>query len=87
MVSSDYPIYIDKQIEHNSNYDVFEGHFMSPLVQYLPELVPKESQIARFQLILPTKWNDWPNKGLKPLCLHLAGTGDHVCDQHLYTIN
>ena len=51
---------------------------MSPLVQYLPELVPKESQIARFQLILPTNLMNWSNKGLKPLCLHLAGTGDHV---------
>ncbi|CAG2179994.1 unnamed protein product, partial [Oppiella nova] len=74
LVSPDHPIYIDSHTEHNANYDVYEGHFMSPLVQYLPELVPKESQIARFQLILP---NTWPHNQLKPICLHLAGTGDH----------
>ncbi|XP_054158242.1 protein ABHD18-like [Oppia nitens] len=74
LVANDHLIYIDSQTEHNSTYDVFEGHFMSPLVQYLPELVPKESQIAKFQLILPKQW---PQSGLKPVCLHLAGTGDH----------
>lgn len=29
----------------------------------------------RFQVILP---KTWPGK-FKPMCLHLAGTGDHVC--------
>ncbi len=84
MVSSDHQIYIDSQIEHNSCYDVFEGHFMSPLVQYLPELVPKESQIARFQLITPRNWS---HNRLKPVCLHLAGTGDHVRLQFLLIID
>lgn len=42
---------------------------------YLPGLVPKESIEAHFQVILPLKWRD---ENHKPICVHLAGTGDHV---------
>lgn len=42
---------------------------------YLPGLVPKESIEAHFQVILPLKWRD---EKYKPICVHLAGTGDHV---------
>ena len=28
-----------------------------------------------FQMVLPVKWQD---AHLKPVCIHLAGTGDHV---------
>lgn len=41
----------------------------------MPGLVPKESLNAHFQMILPLKWKD---EKYKPLCVHLAGTGDHV---------
>jgi len=29
-----------------------------------------------FQMILPKVW---PANGKRPVCIHLAGTGDHVC--------
>lgn len=29
-------------------------------------------------MILPKKWQT----KLRPVCLHLAGTGDHVCGRH-----
>ncbi|XP_067122768.1 protein ABHD18 [Centruroides vittatus] len=73
LVRHDYPIKIDK-VENCSHYKILEGHFLSPFVQYIPEVVPKEVETARFQMLLPTKW---PKNHLKPVCLHLAGTGDH----------
>jgi hypothetical protein len=51
-----------------------EGKFVTPLELYLPGLVPKVAQDAHFQIILPLKWKD---EDFKPVCLHLAGTGDH----------
>lgn len=73
LVPSDYPIVIDKVEEHTS-YRILEGHLISPLVQYLPEVVPKESHKAWFQVLLPKRWVTEP---LRPVCIHLAGTGDH----------
>lgn len=73
LVPSDYPIVIDKVEEHTS-YRILEGHLVSPLVQYLPEVVPKESHKAWFQVLLPRRWVTEP---LRPVCIHLAGTGDH----------
>jgi hypothetical protein len=74
LVDKDYPITIDKEIEKSATYSVFDGHFESPMVKYFGDMIPKESQTAKFQLVLPKKWND---SELKPLCIHLAGTGDH----------
>lgn len=37
--------------------------------------MPDQTKIAYFQVILPTKWS---SHKIKPICLHLAGTGDHV---------
>jgi len=37
--------------------------------------MPDQAKIAYFQVILPTKWG---SHKIKPICLHLAGTGDHV---------
>lgn len=48
---------------------------MTPMEFHLPGLVPKESIDAHFQMILPLKWK---NEKYKPICVHLAGTGDHV---------
>ncbi|XP_047511816.1 protein ABHD18 isoform X3 [Pieris napi] len=42
--------------------------------RYLPGIVPKIAQKAHFQMLLP---NHWPESSCKPVCLHLAGTGDH----------
>uniref|UniRef100_A0A2L2Y3C7 Protein ABHD18 n=1 Tax=Parasteatoda tepidariorum TaxID=114398 RepID=A0A2L2Y3C7_PARTP len=73
LVDPDYPVIIEK-IENHQNYKILDGHLISPFVHYLPEVVPEESKIARFQILLP---NTWPCEPLRPICLHLAGTGDH----------
>jgi Alpha/beta hydrolase domain containing 18 len=73
LVPKDYPIQILKE-ESNSECTIIEGKFMTPLELHLPGLVPDAAQDAHFQMILPKKWRD----DSKPVCLHLAGTGDHV---------
>lgn len=75
LVSSDHPIYVDKLVEDSEHYRVFDGHFLSPLVHHKADLIPRESHKAYFQLVLPQKW---PHRFLKPVCVQLAGTGDHV---------
>ncbi|KAL7016153.1 hypothetical protein ACKWTF_009944 [Chironomus riparius] len=73
LVPKDYPIQITKE-EESSECITIEGKFMTPLELHLPGLVPEESQDAHFQMILPKKWRE---ENFKPVCLHLAGTGDH----------
>jgi hypothetical protein len=63
------------QEENYSDCRIMEGHFLSPFVSSLPGIVPVESETAYFQVVLPKKWN---SDHYKPICLHLAGTGDHV---------
>lgn len=78
LVSSDYPVQILKD-EKTSDFRVLEGKFVSPLAQYLPGIVPQESIDAHFQILLPNKWKD---PQYKPMCIQLAGTGDHVSLLH-----
>lgn len=52
-----------------------EGQFESPFEKNLPGLMPEETKTAYFQMILP---KEWKSKKIRPICLHLAGTGDHV---------
>ncbi|XP_035220093.1 protein ABHD18-like [Stegodyphus dumicola] len=73
LVESDYPVIIDN-VEKHPNYQILDGHLLSPFVNHLPEVVPEESKIARFQVLLPNVWSFEP---MRPICLHLAGTGDH----------
>ncbi|KDR07135.1 hypothetical protein L798_02592 [Zootermopsis nevadensis] len=73
LVPNNYPITISKE-EDYSDFRIIEGHFLSPFVTNLPGIVPKESETAYFQVLLPKKWN---SSHYKPICLHLAGTGDH----------
>ncbi|XP_059578058.1 protein ABHD18 isoform X3 [Alligator mississippiensis] len=72
LVSRDYPVFIDK-VEEQSDCKILNGHFISPLAHYIPGILPTESIIARFQFIMPKKWNG----NYRPVCIHLAGTGDH----------
>ncbi|XP_012890326.1 PREDICTED: uncharacterized protein C4orf29 homolog [Dipodomys ordii] len=72
LVSSDYPVYIDK-MEEQSDCKILDGHFVSPMAHYVPGIMPIESVIARFQFIVPKEWNSKH----RPVCIHLAGTGDH----------
>jgi len=62
-----------KRFVHHKDLTV-EGDFLSPMVKYLGEFIPEEAQTAKFQMILPKKWS---HPKLKPICIHLAGTGDH----------
>ncbi|XP_002735130.1 protein ABHD18-like [Saccoglossus kowalevskii] len=72
LVDKDYPIYVDKD-ETRGECRIVEGHFLSPLQVHLPGIMPKEGEIAKFQFILPKTWKTRH----KPVCIHLAGTGDH----------
>lgn len=73
LVERDYPVTITKH-QTLSDCQLFEGYFITPLERYLPGIVPKIAQKAHFQALLPIHW---PEKHCKPVCLHLAGTGDH----------
>lgn len=73
LIPPHYPVELNKSWTKESCY-IAEGHFTSPLAKYFPGLLPKESEKAHFQVIIPKKW---PQNGRKPACLHLAGTGDH----------
>ncbi|OBS74750.1 hypothetical protein A6R68_14703, partial [Neotoma lepida] len=73
LVSSDYPVHIDK-VEEQSDCKILDGHFVSPMAHYVPGIMPIESVIARFQFIVPKEWNS----RYRPVCIHLAGTGDHT---------
>uniref|UniRef100_A0A8I3WUT9 Abhydrolase domain containing 18 n=1 Tax=Callithrix jacchus TaxID=9483 RepID=A0A8I3WUT9_CALJA len=46
LVSSDYPVHIDK-IEEQSDCKILDGHFVSPMAHYVPDIMPIESIIAR----------------------------------------
>ncbi|CAL9706486.1 unnamed protein product [Knipowitschia caucasica] len=71
LVPEDYPVHIDKTDEHSDCY-IHNGHFISPLVHLVPGILPPEAVKARFQFIVPKTW-----KKNRPVCVHLAGTGDH----------
>lgn len=72
LIPADYPVHIDKD-ELQGDVRILEGHFTSPLKNFVPGIMPKESEQAKFQVVLPKTWNSKH----KPICLQLAGTGDH----------
>ncbi|XP_034103218.1 protein ABHD18 isoform X1 [Drosophila albomicans] len=73
LVPRDYPVEITKKKKY-SDSTLIEGNFMTPLELHLPGVVPEAAQKAYFQLLIPNKWI---NEEHKPVCIHLAGTGDH----------
>uniref|UniRef100_A0A0P4WF12 Uncharacterized protein n=1 Tax=Scylla olivacea TaxID=85551 RepID=A0A0P4WF12_SCYOL len=73
LVDKTHPVSITKEVD-NGDHTVLEAEFTSPFVEQLPGLLPKESEKAKFQIVLPKVWR---TPHLKPTCLHLAGTGDH----------
>lgn len=73
LVGEHYPLQLTKD-ELHGDVHIIEGSFHSPFNLYLPNLLPKESGDAHFQMILPKTWE---HSNYKPVCLHLAGTGDH----------
>ncbi|OWF45149.1 protein ABHD18-like [Mizuhopecten yessoensis] len=64
---------IDKE-EEKKGMKTIEGHFMSPFQRHLPGVMPEEVRTARFKMILP---KNWQSEKYKPVCIQLAGTGDH----------
>lgn len=58
-----------------NGYRVLDGKFQSPLVTYMPDVVPPEVAECYFQIIIPKSWN---SQNYRPMCIHFAGTGDHV---------
>ncbi|XP_008216596.1 protein ABHD18 isoform X1 [Nasonia vitripennis] len=73
LIPRDYPVKITKD-EEWSDCHVLEGQFESPFEKNLPGIMPEETKTAHFQMILPKHWE---SQKMKPVCLHLAGTGDH----------
>ncbi|XP_042274807.1 protein ABHD18 [Thunnus thynnus] len=71
LVPEDYPVYIDKTEEH-TDCQIHDGFFISPLEHLVPGILPTEAVKARFQFIVPKRWQK-----NRPVCIHLAGTGDH----------
>ncbi|XP_033489020.1 protein ABHD18 [Epinephelus lanceolatus] len=71
LVPKDYPVYINKTEEH-TDCKIHEGFFISPLEHLVPGILPPEAVKARFQFIVPKRWQK-----NRPVCVHLAGTGDH----------
>ncbi|KAM5191703.1 protein ABHD18 [Mantella aurantiaca] len=72
LVPKDYPVYVDK-VEEQTDCKILDGHFTSPLVHYVPDVMPSETVVARFQFVVPKEWKS----KYRPVCIHLAGTGDH----------
>ncbi|XP_077299151.1 protein ABHD18 isoform X2 [Arctopsyche grandis] len=73
LISPNYPITITKE-EKRSDYHLLEGHFLTPMELFLPGVVPPCARQAHFQIIMPATWSQ---TDYKPMCVHLAGTGDH----------
>ncbi|XP_070769108.1 protein ABHD18 [Enoplosus armatus] len=71
LVPQDYPVYINKTEEH-ADCQIHDGFFISPLEHLVPGILPPEAVKARFQFIVPKRWQK-----NRPVCIHLAGTGDH----------
>ncbi|XP_072291572.1 protein ABHD18 [Eucyclogobius newberryi] len=71
LVPEDYPVHIDKS-EERSDCHIHNGYFISPLEHLVPGILPPEAVKARFQFIVPKRWQK-----NRPVCVHLAGTGDH----------
>lgn len=67
----------------NGDHLLWQAEFTSPFVDHLPGLLPKESEKVKFQVLLPKVWR---TPHLKPTCLHLAGTGDHVSYWFIFSL-
>ncbi|TNN46997.1 Protein ABHD18 [Liparis tanakae] len=78
LVPEDYPVHINKTEEHIDCH-IHDGFFISPLEHLVPGILPAEAVKARFQFIVPKKWQK-----NRPVCIHLAGTGDHNMPFMLY---
>ncbi|KAK9504449.1 hypothetical protein O3M35_010776 [Rhynocoris fuscipes] len=74
LVPEYYPVKITKDNILPNSVRIIEGYFITPFELYFPDLLPAETKNAYFQAILPLEWK---SDSYKPICLHMAGTGDH----------
>jgi len=63
--------------EVKSDHVILEGHFVTPLVKYLPGLLPNETEKAHFQAVLPLSFREGSSGSRQPVVVQYAGTGDH----------
>lgn len=87
-LARDYKIVLE-ELKTTAGCSLLNGKFVTPLYDVLPDLIPEECRTAYFQLVLPSdskEKNRKKNPGrsaifkdlnLKPVCIHMAGTGDH----------
>ncbi|XP_061164774.1 protein ABHD18-like [Saccostrea echinata] len=59
--------------KEEGNIKVLEGEFHSPWDSIIPGVMPNVVKNARFQMILPHRWQGPAH----PICIHHGGTGDH----------
>ena len=80
LVPDNYPVTIDKEIKHE-HYKILRGHFVTPMMDLAPKLVPAMSKLARFEMVVSEDLcsieNSSSNGTMKAACIHMAGTGDH----------
>lgn len=79
LVSPNHPVHIDHQKQHEQ-YTILQGHFTTPVMDVAPSVVPNAVKTARFEMIVPREGatnNYFSLKKVQPVCIHMAGTGDH----------
>ena len=79
LVPSNFPVNIDKTIE-TKQCTLLHGHFTTPLMKIIPNLIPPVAQTARFEVVMHKNSSLFKEKVLNgncPACIHMAGTGDH----------
>lgn len=62
-----------------NGYRILDGKLRTPFADHMPGIVPPVIEDAHFQMILPC---DWQHSTHRPMCIHLAATGDHVSRTH-----
>ena len=79
LVSPTHPVKIDETVE-TKQCTLLHGHFVTPLMNIVPNLIPPVAQVARFEMVLPKNRLMTDNMHMikeVPACIHMAGTGDH----------
>eukprot|EP01137_Pigoraptor_chileana_P012147 Opistho-2@64176 len=71
LVAPRHPVVIEKS-ETFRDCRIMSGRLQSPLTECLPGALPRESETAHFELILPKVPQE-----RQPICIHFGGTGDH----------
>uniref|UniRef100_A0A0N5BKY0 AB hydrolase-1 domain-containing protein n=1 Tax=Strongyloides papillosus TaxID=174720 RepID=A0A0N5BKY0_STREA len=72
LILQDTPKMIIESHEINDDIIEIDGKFKSPLANYMPEILPKESHTCYWKGYFPN------NKNARKVVIHLAGTGDHT---------